>query len=189
MGNCVFRGFAAMDQAIKVVTPSGGVMELYMPVTAECITNEFSGYGIFSGRGILSQPLLHNEELQAGELYYLLPLRHQRGLVPPAKEEEAHANGSASAGAPYRMSFDHHGLWRRAESEVFSRWNSRGVWRVKLVISPEQLSEILSHEAQTEALIENVRMVAKCGSGSMSSASSDQWSLSSSRKGSLERTL
>ncbi|XP_058104982.1 uncharacterized protein LOC131248635 [Magnolia sinica] len=185
MGNCVFRGFATVDQVIKVVTSNGGVMELYPPITAEWITNEFPGHGIFRGHDLLSRPLLHNEELVTGELYYLLPLKHQRGRT--AVEEDIKMSGISSVAAPYRMSFDHHGIWRRAETEVFPRCNNAGVWKVKLVISPEQLTEILSQEARTEALIESVRTVAKCGSGFPSAASSDQWSLSSSRKGSLER--
>lgn len=56
------------------------------------------------------------------------------------------------------------------------------VWKVKLVISPAQLHEILSQESRTEALIESLRTVAKCGSGATSLAGSDQWSLASSRK-------
>jgi hypothetical protein len=70
------------------------------------------------------------------------------------------------------------------EAEVFPRYNSTGVWKVKLVISPEQLAEILAQEARTEELIESVRTVAKCGNGVSSSvANSDQSSLSSSWKG------
>lgn len=73
-----------------------------------------------------------------------------------------------------------------SEAEVFPRYNSSGVWKVKLVISPEQLSEILSQESRTEALIESVRTVAKCGNGLPPSvANSDQWSVCSSWKGSM----
>jgi hypothetical protein len=96
------------------------------------------------------------------------------------------------------MSLDYQGMLKRSYTEVFSRHSSSsnnnknnynksndGFWKVKLVISPEQLVEILSEEASTEELIENVRAVAKCGNGFSSSASSvdfsDSWSLSSSR--------
>lgn len=57
---------------------------------------------------------------------------------------------------------------------------------MKLVISPEQLLDILAQEARTKELIESVRMVAKCGiaggaiSNSAAGMISDQWSLSSS---------
>ncbi|XP_009793334.1 uncharacterized protein [Nicotiana sylvestris] len=109
--------------------------------------------------------------------------------------------------APYRMSFDSQGLLKRSYTEALYRYsnsnsNSRsshsqrkkrssggGFWKVKLVISPKQLLEILSQETATQELIESVRTVAKCGkSGTSSSASSvgfsDQWSLSSSRNAS-----
>lgn len=73
---------------------------------------------------------------------------------------------------------------------MIPRYNSSGVWKVKLVISPEKLSEILSQESRTEALIESVRTVAKCGNGVPSSvANSDQWSVASSWKGSMSEKM
>ncbi|MBA0769438.1 hypothetical protein Gotri_018170 [Gossypium trilobum] len=71
---------------------------------------------------------------------------------------------------------------KRTEAEVLPRYNSSGVWKVKLVISPDQLAEILAQESRTEALIESVRTVAKCGNGVSSVANSDQFSVSSSWK-------
>lgn len=170
MGNCVFRGFAQSADVIKVVTANGGVMELHPPITAECITNSFPGHGIFHSRDFLSpHPLVHSDELLAGEHYYLLPLttsRPRRAALAPA--------------APYRMSFDSNGgAWRRAAEPA----DGGAVWKVKLMISPEQLTEILSTETRTEALIESVRTVAKCGSGFASAANSDQWSVASSWRG------
>ncbi|KAB5569268.1 hypothetical protein DKX38_003061 [Salix brachista] len=92
---------------------------------------------------------------------------------------------SSSKLTPYRMSLDNQRMLKRssAEAEVFPRYNSIGVWKV-LVISPEQLAEILAQEARTEELIESVRTVAKCGNGvSTSVANPDHSSLSSSWKG------
>ncbi|MQM19536.1 hypothetical protein Taro_052542 [Colocasia esculenta] len=187
MGNCAFSGFGggAEDLIIRVATCSGGVMELHPPVTAECVTHGFPGYGVFRSADVVSRPLLHNEELLVGELYYLRPLNGspRSGLLP-------------SAVAPYRVSLDHHGFWKRQEiMEALPRWSGggglgndsigggTGVWRVKLAISPAQLAEILSQGTRTEALIESVRTVAKCGSAvATSAAGSDQWSLSGSRK-------
>lgn len=180
----MFRGLVQGEDVIKVITSNGGVMELYPPITAECITNEFPSQGIFRSRDLFSPPLLHNEELVVGELYYLLPLRPNRNRF--MREESLRMAGVSSVFTPYRMSFDNQGIWRRGETEVFPRYNSAGVWKVKLVISPEQLTEILSQESRTEALIESVRTVAKCGSGFPSAANSDQWSLASSWKPSSE---
>ena len=121
-----------------------------------------------------------------------------------------------SASAPYRMSLDHQHypqvLRKRSHTEAFSSKSgnyrkhctkistnstktnkstkSGRFWKVKLVISPELLLDILSQEARTKELIESVRTVAKCGGfaggGCISSAAvdliSDEWSLSSSSR-------
>ncbi|KAK2649972.1 hypothetical protein Ddye_017461 [Dipteronia dyeriana] len=191
MGNCVFKGFAEMEEMIKVVTPNGGIMELYSPITAENITNEFPGHAIYRTRDILfSQPLLHNEDLHPGDLYYLLPLNNkfttQSNNQNNNSNSQLSTSSSTSIVTPYRMSFDNHKMFKRTDPEVLPRYNSSGVWKVKLVISPEQLAEILAQETRTEALIESVRTVAKCGNGVSASsvANSDQWSVSSSWKGS-----
>ncbi|XP_052194158.1 uncharacterized protein LOC127802407 [Diospyros lotus] len=194
MGNCVFRGAGVAvddednDVRVKVVTSNGGIMELYPPITAECITDEFPGHRLFRTRDLFSDPLVHNEQLNAGELYYLLPAFADPPQKPTAGAQEGHSffnqlnistatSTATSMVTPYRMSLDNYGgggLLKRSDAEVFPRYNSAGVWKVKLVISPDQLSEILSQEARTEALIESVRTVAKCGNGglSVSSASS-----------------
>ncbi|OMO64196.1 hypothetical protein CCACVL1_21956 [Corchorus capsularis] len=183
---------------VKVVTSSGGIMELFAPITAECITNEFPGHAIYRTQDLLSQPqpLLHNEELHAGQLYYLLPLNNTLNITKQNINDTNNQNilssssssSSTSLPTPYRMSFDHQRLLKRNEAaEVLPRYNNSGVWKVKLVISPEQLAEILAQEARTEALIESVRTVAKCGNNGISSvANSDQCSsVSSSWKGSF----
>jgi hypothetical protein len=183
-----------MEEMVKVVTSNGGIMELYAPITSECITNEFPGHAIFRSRDLFAEPLLHNEDLHAGQLYYLLPLNPYKSnnvnSTTSKQSDTAAINSNMSSlssitATPYRMSCDNQGLMKRfSDPEVVPRYNNTGVWKVKLVISPEQLSEILSQEARTEALIESVRTVAKCGNGVPSAANSDQWSLSSSWKGS-----
>ncbi|KAH7519410.1 uncharacterized protein LOC107423784 [Ziziphus jujuba] len=196
MGNCVFKGFGEAEEVVKVVTSNGGIMELLAPITVNCITNEFPGHAIFRSRDLFSEPLLHSEELHPGELYYLLPLNPYNKTKTTttttranSKDPEATMEVKGSVLTPYRMSSCDSGqgmnmMRKRAEAEVFPRYNSSGVWKVKLVISPEQLSEILSQDARTEELIESVRTVAKCGNAASSLASSDQLSVSSSWKGS-----
>ncbi|XP_043723083.1 uncharacterized protein LOC122670219 [Telopea speciosissima] len=202
MGNCVFRGVGEVEEMIRVVTSSGGIMELYAPITVECITNEFPGHGIFRSNDFFSHPLLHSVELVRGELYYLLPLNttrsHRRSASFPNITSNCVSSSSSSSSVvtPYRMSFDSQGILKWSEREVLPRHiqqhninkNGTGVWKVKLVISPEQLAEILSQETRTEALIESVRTVAKCGNGAVASAAnSDQWSISSSWMASSDR--
>ncbi|KAI9093974.1 hypothetical protein K1719_026972 [Acacia pycnantha] len=202
MGNCVFKGFNyGDDMMVKVITSNGGIMELYAPITVECITNEFPSHGIFRrGRpGFFSEPMLHSDELVPGELYYLLPLDASAGLSSSSSKSMARKQADESASAnvtPYRMfTYDKNGhssgkmMGSSSEAEVVPRYNSSGVWKVKLVISPEQLSDILSQESRTEALIESVRTVAKCGNGLPSAVNSDKWSVSSSWKGSLSEKM
>ncbi|KAL2902964.1 hypothetical protein RDABS01_028046 [Bienertia sinuspersici] len=87
----------------------------------------------------------------------------------------------SSSGSSSRSSSSN--VLKRSNTDVFSRYNKEGIWKVKLVISPEQLLEILSQESRTQELIESVRTVAKCGcsSGAASTGFSDQWSVASSR--------
>ncbi|KAI3949630.1 hypothetical protein MKW98_020952 [Papaver atlanticum] len=206
MGNCVCSGFGNAAQVIKVITSNGGIMEFYTPITAECITNEFPGHGIYktsNGTYFLSNPVLHKEELFPGELYYLLPLNTGKVDITTAKDD--YDGTSSSFFTPYRMSFDqqsnyYQGSLKRSDSETtirsYSSNSNSGVWKVKLVINPEQLSKILSKETSTEALVNSVRTVAKFGckgvppdSSTPSVASSGIWSLSGSCKASSSESF
>ncbi|EPS69187.1 hypothetical protein M569_05585 [Genlisea aurea] len=171
MGNCVFGGGSGSggggagggghlvaERTVKVVTSNGGVMELYAPITAACITDEFPGYGLFQNPRPPSDspPLLKGHQLRPGRNYYLLPLH-----------DGAKRDDDSCRSTPYRMS----AADASNSADKFSRSSSGNtaavageVWKVRLVINPDQLSEILSHEAQTEALVESVRAVAKCSS-------------------------
>lgn len=169
-------------------------MEFDAPVTAESITDEFPGHAIFRGHDLFWKPVPHHEFLVTGNSYYLLPLDKKRGT----KLGHVRSNSlPTNTPAPYRMSFDSRRMFKRSYTEAngssLRNSSSGGFWKVKLVISPEQLLEILSQDGKTQELIENVRTVAKCGNESLVScnssvnALSDQWSLcsrSSSRNGS-----
>ncbi|CAN4077461.1 unnamed protein product [Withania somnifera] len=217
MGNCLFGGVGDENEdMVKVVTSTGGIMEFAAPVTVEFITGEFPGHGIFKSHDLFWKPLPAQEELLSGQSYYLLPLNKEENsnmnistedidYNVMAKIEVGHVRSNSVPQiqnlvvAPYRMSFDSQGLVKRSYTEAFYRYsnsnsnsrkkkNSSGFWKVKLVISPKQLLEILSQETATQELIESVRTVAKCGktTGGVSSSAnslgfSDSWSLSSSR--------
>ncbi|XP_010689865.2 uncharacterized protein LOC104903507 [Beta vulgaris subsp. vulgaris] len=154
---------------IKVVTTTGGIMELYAPITAEQITSEFPNHGIFlTPNPNTHPPLLHNDNLRPGLFYYLLPLTLSSSTTS--------INGVLTT--PYRMSVDQVGTTTRMvyktqpDPDVVRKYNGSGVWKVRLVINPEYLSEILSQDNKTQQLIESVRTVAKCGSGSVNTTSS-----------------
>ncbi|PRQ16734.1 hypothetical protein RchiOBHm_Chr7g0187471 [Rosa chinensis] len=196
MGNCLFGGLGEAGGVVQVTTSNGGIMEFYAPITVSSITDEFPSHGIFRSHDLFWKPLANSEELVAGQSYYLLPLNSQSDHLGSSSTStgqivrQGHVRSNSIplptllAGAPYRMSLDYQGMVKRSYTEAFSRYNNVSFWKVKLVISPEQLLEILSQEGRTQELIESVRTVAKCGSGSVSAAVgfSDQWSLSSSSR-------
>ncbi|PON61146.1 hypothetical protein TorRG33x02_282920 [Trema orientale] len=202
MGNCLFGGLGDPEGMIKVVTSNGGVMEFFAPITVGSIADEFPGHGIFRNQDLFWKPLSHQEELVAGHSYYLLPLSggggSASGDINASIVREGHVRSNSipasSVVAPYRMSFDYQGTLKRSYTEVFSTRgpyynHGGGFWKVKLVIAPEQLLEILSQEGRTQELIESVRTVAKCGGGGGGGGGavsavgfSDQWSLSSSSR-------
>ncbi|KAF3434177.1 hypothetical protein FNV43_RR25280 [Rhamnella rubrinervis] len=199
---------------IKVVTSNGGIMELLSPITVGCITNEFPGHGIFRSHDLFWKPLCEEEVLVGGESYYLLPLSaggeeevegdHNNQMV--IREGHVRSNSvlpttNHSLVATYRMSlsvdYQRHSSMLKAHpfstSTSFSSSramknsssSSSGIWKVKLVISPQQLLEILSQESLTHQLIESGRTVAKCRTSitrntAASLSLSDHWSLSSS---------
>ncbi|KAL5766078.1 hypothetical protein ACOSP7_016695 [Xanthoceras sorbifolium] len=221
MGNCLFGGDVDDDHddehhgrgggggvsstMIKVITSNGGIMEFHPPITASCITQEFPGHAIFPSHHLFWKPLSRHEDLQPGRSYYLLAINTSKDTGGQIVRE-GHIRSNSIPAAPlvssYRMSFDYQGMLKRSYTEVFSRYNnnnnssnktsgSGGIWKVKLVISPENLLEILSQEARTEELIDSVRTVAKCGNygasmsssaSTISAAFSDAWSLSSSSR-------
>ncbi|KZV37289.1 hypothetical protein F511_14693 [Dorcoceras hygrometricum] len=153
-------------------------MEFHNQVTAESITDEFPGHGIFRSHDLFWKPLPHSQLLTAGESYHLLPLLENvvTGSAGSKAARLGHVRSNSApdqpgAAAPYRMSF-------HSPAAPTKRSAARGFWKVKLVISPEQLMEILSEEEKTEELIESVRTVGKCGSCVYGY---DEWSICSSR--------
>ncbi|XP_021757494.1 uncharacterized protein LOC110722533 [Chenopodium quinoa] len=200
MGNCLFGGMGGAEEAetIQVVTANGGIMEFHGPITVGFILEEFPCHAIFKSDDLFWKPLLNNEELHPGVSYLLLPLHTSKEYKDEFDVKVGHVRsksiptGTTGGNAGYRMSFDSRSttqsnVLKRSNTDVFSRYSNRGgakegVWKVKLVITPEQLVEILSQEARTEELIESVRTVAKCGcNGAASTGFSDQWSVASSR--------
>ncbi|KNA20785.1 hypothetical protein SOVF_048780 [Spinacia oleracea] len=201
MGNCLFGGLGGGGggeeaETIQVVTANGGIMEFHGSITVGFILEEYPCHAIFKSDDLFWKPLSNNEELHPGVSYLLLPLHTSKEYKDAFDVKVGHVRSKSIPGnTGYRMSFDSRSttqsnVLKRSNTDVFSRYNNNkggggrreGVWKVKLVISPEQLVEILSQEARTEELIESVRTVAKCGcSGPGSTGFSDQWSVASSK--------
>ncbi|XP_052210464.1 uncharacterized protein LOC127813504 [Diospyros lotus] len=154
---------------------------------------------LVAGESYYLLPLHSNMKLGfgSGQNQMAEQVGHVRSNSVPNYNSSSVVNGNNNA-PPYRMSFEGQGMLKRSHTEVFnysSTSTSRarcssghaagggGVWKVKLVISPRQLLEILSQEARTQELIESVRTVAKCGNVGVSSwGFSDQWSFYSSSR-------
>ncbi|XP_021768503.1 uncharacterized protein LOC110732807 [Chenopodium quinoa] len=166
-----------------------GVSYLLLPVASPGFSK--------CGYGLTEFLCADNKNVQFNFRPWLLPLHTSKEYKDEFDVKVGHVRsksiptGTTGGNAGYRMSFDSRSttqsnVLKRSNTDVFSRYNNKGakegVWKVKLVITPEQLVEILSQESRTEELIESVRTVAKCGcNGAASTGFSDQWSVASSR--------
>ncbi|KAK7270461.1 hypothetical protein RIF29_23616 [Crotalaria pallida] len=195
MGNC-FLGAKAdpVKAVIKVITSNGGIMEFSAPVTVSFITNEFPGHAIFRSHDLFWKPLNQFDELVQGQSYYLLPLNNNNSINNVVRQGHVRSQSVptiTSYPAPYRMSLSSIEPFSSSRSSIANNNNNNNnykytsggssrFWKVKLVITPEELVDILAQEARTKELIESVRIVAKCGiSSTASDILSDQWSVSS----------
>ncbi|OIT38488.1 PREDICTED: uncharacterized protein LOC109239338 [Nicotiana attenuata] len=155
MGNCNCSMKAVTTDARKldlnfarVMTDSGEILNLKGPKLVRQVLDEFPGYNIFSSNR-LSCPLHDQELLVDGEFYYLLRVIEKEQISEEEKKEPIQVSSS--------------NLTKGSAMEVLPA-QREGVWRVKLVINPQQLEEILSEEGNTNALIEQMRIVATANS-------------------------
>ncbi|XP_010267590.1 PREDICTED: uncharacterized protein LOC104604776 [Nelumbo nucifera] len=164
MGNCSLKGVVTGkgNDVIRIMTDSGGIMEMEGPVLVRTVISDYPGYGIFR-QGHISSPLLHLDLLVNGHLYYLLPLRETR--APSSKITKELDSGLTNRVSSLRLSSGTvsdlvmNSTTTEPALEVLPS-PGKGVWKVKLVIDTKQLEEILSEQVNTEALIEKMRTVA-----------------------------
>ncbi|KAL3360661.1 hypothetical protein AABB24_013881 [Solanum stoloniferum] len=157
MGNCNCSMKSVRDSRkssdlnfARVMTDSGEILNLKGPKLVRQVLNEFPGYNIFSSN-CLSSPLHNQELLLDGQFYYLQPVIQNKTepiLVEEEKTEQIRVSSSLTKGSAMEV--------LPAQRE--------GVWRVKLIINPQQLEEIFSEEGYTEALIEQMRIAANTSS-------------------------
>ncbi|KAJ4952307.1 hypothetical protein NE237_029139 [Protea cynaroides] len=161
MGNCSNKGATERMSGdfVRIMTDSGGIMELEGPLHVRNVLDDFPGYGVFR-RNQVSSPLFHHEQLLNGQSYYLLPLKKElasevntAARLSSVGTESDLGVSSASVGP----------TGSRPALEVLPS-PGNGVWRVKLVIDTKQLGEILSEQVNTEALIEKMRSAASASS-------------------------
>lgn len=150
MGNCV-AGEAA-PETVRVMTDAGGIMELEGPVEVGTFLDDFPGYGLFK-QGSGSAPLQKHELLCNGRLYYLVLLPKRGKEVDPSENNVVGKTAPASK------------TTAGPEVEVLPS-PGKGVWKVRMVISREELAGILAEQGNTEALIERMRVAAAGGESS-----------------------
>ncbi|CAN0840815.1 hypothetical protein LINGRAHAP2_LOCUS2936 [Linum grandiflorum] len=224
MGNCLIGGAGEPTTAaaaegrssIRVITSTGAILEFNSPITASLITSEFPGHAIFPSHDLYWTPLSPHDNLLPGNSYYLLPVRNPNSSIRCSSSSRGRSYSSSSPTSSTSIDCSNNQFHRtkRPYAEAFSVSSSggkvgsreeAGFWKVKLVISPDQLMRILSQEGSTHDLVHNVSTVAKCGSSysnesssasasasatssSSASCSSDEWvadamSTKSSRNG------
>ncbi|KAK6944062.1 PADRE domain [Dillenia turbinata] len=105
------------QQVIRIVKTDGKVMEYKAPIKVHQVLSDFSGYAISDMLPVL-QHLRPETEMHSGQLYYLIPL-------PPSSVELEKKLLNISKPE------------KKAEQET-------GILRIKLVISKQELKEMLS---------------------------------------------
>lgn len=117
MGNCL----VLQEKVIKVMKPDGKVLEYRSPIKVFEVLSEFSGHAI-SETTLANQHLRPETRLLGGHLYYLvsLPLQPQ-GVVKKKKKVR----------------------FSEPEKEPDQQETSSKVVRIKLVISKQELQELL----------------------------------------------
>ncbi|XP_058103344.1 uncharacterized protein LOC131246894 [Magnolia sinica] len=176
MGNCM-AGDVGGD-VVRIMTDSGGIIELEGPIQVRTVVIDFPGYGIFR-QGNVSTPLSGHDQLLNGRLYYLLPVDMMRIGSNAEVMEESDAGSETLTGSSRLSSGTASDLLTNLTVgpalEVLPS-PGNGVWKVKLVINTDQLAEILSEQSNTQALIERMRTAAST-SGATPKRDKGTWSV------------
>ncbi|XVE64661.1 hypothetical protein DITRI_Ditri07aG0118600 [Diplodiscus trichospermus] len=169
MGNCSLKGVTEeCSNSIRVLTDAGKIIDVKGPKLAREIVNDFPGYAICK-KGQASFPLSEDECLVNGGFYYLLPMDkvQKSGDSGVSKQFNKEAVRKVEVGgmdrieAPKMSSADFvENLSSGSSALEVLPSQKKGVWKVKLAISSQQLEDILSEQVNTEALIEKMRMAA-----------------------------
>lgn len=141
MGNCMWTGFGDHDGVLKAITARGGLC--MAPAKNDDDMNCRATPTI--QEGLSKVDVTHGLDLQLAES--VAPCRLSSGTAADLLSKITYSE-------------------RAPTLEVLPSYQ-KGVWKVKLVITAEQLADILSHQSNTEALIERMSLTAahaKCTS-------------------------
>lgn len=118
MGNCLVMG----ERVIRVMKPDGKILEYRSPIRALDLLSEFSGHAVSETSGSAQTSHLQPEaKLQGGNMYYLVPL--------PLKQHVKKKKKKVRFSEP--------------EKELVEEEKSSKVVRIKLIISKQELQELL----------------------------------------------
>ncbi|XVE61482.1 hypothetical protein DITRI_Ditri06bG0043900 [Diplodiscus trichospermus] len=122
MGNCL----VLEEKVIRVMKNDGKILDYRSPIRVQQVLSDFSGH-VLSADSFSSgfqQHLQPDAKLLSGHLYYLIPLPSPS---PKSKKKKVRFSN------PEVNDDDHHG-------------RSPGVQRIKLIISKQELRELLQRE-------------------------------------------
>lgn len=169
MGNCSFKGTTGeCHHSIRILCDSGSILQFKGPKTVAQVLENHPGYGVFRQGHVA--PLLDQESLSYGLLYYLLPLKEVQpdqktsssdGVSEQELVQRSDVGNDERVKSSVRVAACDYveNLSNGSALEVLPSAKN-GVWKVKLVIDTRQLEEILSEQVNTGALIEKMRMAA-----------------------------
>ncbi|KAE8673035.1 fus3-complementing family protein [Hibiscus syriacus] len=115
MGNCL----VAEDKVIRIMEPGGKILEYQPPINVQQVLSNFSGHALSDSFSSFCH-LRRDTKLLSGQLYYLVP------LPSPSKKGKKKVRYSN----PEVNNDDDQG-------------NPGGVVRIKLIISKQELQELL----------------------------------------------
>lgn len=119
MGNCL----VLREKVIKIMKPDGKILEYRAPMKVYQVLAEFSGHAISETASVMEH-LRPESKLLGGHLYYLVRLP-----LPPKKKK--------------KVRFSDLELVDEADGEPKSKTTTSSVVRIKLVISKQQLQDML----------------------------------------------
>lgn len=168
MGNCLWTGFGCSQEhagVLKVITGRGGMCMVPAQNDDDINCRAISGHR-HQQEGLSKVDVTHGLDLQ---LENVAPCRLSSGTAADLLSKISYSE-------------------RAPTLEVLPS-HQKGVWKVKLVITAEQLADILSHQSNTEALIERMSLTAahaKCTTNYINTEAAQRSSFSSPSSSSLE---
>ncbi|KAE8666158.1 fus3-complementing family protein [Hibiscus syriacus] len=115
MGNCL----VAEEKVIRVMEPGGKILEYQPPINVQQVLSNFSSHALSDSFSSFCH-LRHDAKLLSGKLYYLVP------LPSPSKKGKK------------KVWFSNPEVYNNDDQE-----NPGGVVRIKLIISKQELQELL----------------------------------------------